>query len=123
MIKAYGNVWRAELTVGTMQGYEGAEVVTPGDLIPRIETFQRQHTKEWFPTIVWTRGTVIGPTFKTETVIKVTMESNPLYSPDASDTDVLNYATDLAEYLGKELKQVRVYVALYQVACAIVEQP
>lgn len=123
MIKAYGNVWRAELTVGTMQGYDGPEVIRPQDMIKFIETFQRDHIREWFPTIVWSRGTVIGPTFKTETVIKISLESNPLYSPDASDTDVLNYAVDLAAYLGKELAQVRVYVALYQVACAIVEQP
>ena len=30
--------WRAELTIGTREGYKGAEIVKPGDLIPLLPT-------------------------------------------------------------------------------------
>jgi len=120
-IVADGYVWRAELTIGTMQGYSGPEVVKPGDLVPLIQEFQSQR-ELWFPAIVWTRGTVLGPAFPPETVIRVSMESNPLYSRDADEQDVGNYACLLANFLGKKLSQVRVYVATYGIRSQIVEQ-
>lgn len=112
--------WRAELTIGTREGYKGAEIVKPGDLIPLIEEFQGLDTT-WYAAIVWTRGTVIGPTFPSETVIKVSLESNPLYTKDATESDVLFYATELAGFLARLLKQVRVYVAVYPIRSLIVE--
>lgn len=112
--------WRAELTVGTREGYKGAEIVKPADFIPLIEEFQGLD-ETWYAAIVWTRGTVIGPTFPSETVIKVTLESNPLYTKDATEQDVLFYATELAGFLARLLKQVRVYVAVYPIRSLIVE--
>lgn len=112
--------WRAELTVGTREGYKGAEIVKSADLIPLIEEFQGLD-ETWYAAIVWTRGTVIGPTFPSETVIKVSLESNPLYTKDATEGDVLFYATELAGFLARLLKQVRVYVAVYPIRSLIVE--
>lgn len=112
--------WRAELTIGTREGYKGPEVVRPGDLISHIEAYQ-QRPEPWFAVIVWTRGTVIGPTFPSETVIKVTLESNPLYTADATEQDVTSYAVHLADYLAVEFHQVRVYVAVYPIRSLIVD--
>ncbi len=112
--------WRAELTFGTREGYQGPEVVKPDDLIPHIEAYQ-QRLDPWYAVIVWTRGTVIGPTFPSETVIKITMESNPLYTANATEQDVADYATHLADYLATEFQQVRVYVALYPIRSLIVD--
>lgn len=112
--------WRAELTIGTRHGYTGPEVVTPGDLIPHIEAFQRE-ADPWFAVIVWTRGTVVGPTFPSETVIKVTLESNPLYTAEATAIDIHDYATRLADRLAVTFHQVRIYLALYTIRSLIVE--
>ncbi len=112
--------WRAELTIGTMHGHGGPEVVKPGDLIPHIEAYQ-QRLDPWFAVIVWTRGTVIGPTFPSETVIKVTLENNPLYTPHAIEQDIADYAVHLADYLAMEFQQVRVYVAIYPIRSLIVD--
>lgn len=120
MIIADAPCWRAELTVGTRQGYTGPEVVTPADLVPHIEAYQ-QRLDPWFAVIVWTRGTVIGPTFPSETVIKITLESNPLYTADATEADVYAYAAHLVDYLAVEFQQVRVYVAVYSIRSLIVE--
>lgn len=113
-------VWRAELTIGTRQGYKGPEIVTPDDLIAHIEAYQ-QRPDPWFAVIVWAHGTVIGPTFPSERVIKITLESNPLYTADATESDVMEYATHLADYLAIEFHQVRVYVAVYPIRSLIVE--
>lgn len=112
--------WRAELTIGTRHGYKGDELVKPGDLIPHIEEYQKR-LDPWYAVIVWTRGTVIGPSFPSETVIKVSLESNPLYTPKASEMDIVTYATHLADYLATEFHQVRVYVAVYPIRSMIVE--
>ena len=112
--------WRAELTIGTREGYKGPEVVTPADLIGHIEAYQ-QRSDPWFAVIVWTRGTVIGPSFPTETVIKITLESNPLYTADATEDAVMRYAAHLADYLAVEFRQVRVYMAVYPIRSLIVE--
>ncbi len=112
--------WRAELTIGTRHGYTGPEIVKPGDLIPYVESYQKRGDP-WFAVIVWTRGTVIGPTFPSETVIKITLESNPLYTANASEQDVVDYATHLADYLATEFHQVRVYVSLYPIRSWIVD--
>lgn len=112
--------WRAELTIGTREGYKGPEVVTPGDLIPHIEAYQ-QRLDPWYAVIVWTRGTVIGPSFPSETVIKVALESNPLYTTGATEDDIMHYATHLADYLAIEFRQVRIYVAVYPIRSLIVE--
>ncbi|HMV38577.1 MAG TPA: hypothetical protein PLU79_15945 [Burkholderiaceae bacterium] len=112
--------WRAELTIGTRHGYTGPEVVTPMDLIPHIEAYQ-QRLDPWFAVIVWTRGTVIGPTFPSETVIKVSLESNPLYTADATEKQIRDYAAHLADYLATELQQVRVYLAVYPIRSLIVD--
>ena len=111
--------WRAELTIGTRHGYTGPEFVKPGDLIPHIEAYQQQ-SDPWFAVIVWTRGTVIGPTFPSETVIKITLESNPLYTATASEQNIVDYATHLADYLAVEFHQVRVYVSLFPIRSLIV---
>lgn len=121
MIRANAQVWRAELTIGTRHGYEGPEMVKPGDLLPLIDAFQRQ-SEPWYAVIVWTRGTVTGPTFPAETVIKVTLESNPLYTPNASESAIVSYAAGLAAFLGAHLHQVRVYVAVYPIRSLIIEQ-
>lgn len=120
MIIADEACWRAELTIGTRHGYTGPEVVKPGDLVPHIEAFQRE-ADPWFAVIVWTRGTVIGPTFPSETVIKVTLESNPLYTAGATAMDVHDYATRLADRLAVAFRQVRIYLALYAIRSTIVE--
>lgn len=112
--------WRAELTIGTREGYKGPEVVKPGDLIEHIEEWQKR-PEPWYAVIVWTRGSVIGPSFPTETVIKITLESNPLYSRDATETDITAYAVSLADYLAAEFQQVRVYLAVYPIRSLIVE--
>lgn len=112
--------WRAELTIGTREGYKGKEIVKPGDLIPHIEAYQ-QRLDPWYAVIIWTRGTVIGPTFPSETVIKVSLESNPLYTKDATEDDIAQYAAHLADYLAVEFKQVRVYVAIYPIRSLIVD--
>lgn len=112
--------WRAELTIGTRHGYTGPEVVKPVDLIPHIEAFQRE-ADPWFAIIVWTRGTVIGPTFPCETVIKITLESNPLYTAEATEDEIRNYAARLAARLGAEFHQVRIYAAIYAIRSIIVE--
>lgn len=112
--------WRAELTIGTREGYKGPEIVTPADVIVLVEAYQ-QRLDPWFAVIVWTRGTVIGPTFPKETVIKVTLESNPLYTSDATEQDVSAYAIHLADYLAAELRQVRVYVAICPIRSLIVD--
>ncbi len=117
---ADGTCWRAELTIGTRHGYTGPEIVKPADLIPHIEAYQ-QRADPWFAVIVWTRGTVIGPTFPSETVIKITLESNPLYTADVTEQDVTNYATHLADYLATEFHQVRVYVSLSHIRSLIVD--
>ena len=117
---ADASCWRAELTIGTREGYKGPEVVKPGDLIPHIEAYQ-QRLAPWFAVIIWTRGTVIGPTFPSETVIKVTLESNPLYTADATEDDIARYATHLADYLATEFHQVRVYIAVYSIRSLIVD--
>lgn len=113
-------VWRAELTIGTRHGYRGPEVIKPGDIITRIEAYQ-QRPEPWYAVIVWTRGTVIGPSFPSETVIKITLESNPLYSADATEHDILDYAAHLADYLAVEFRQVRVYVVVYPIRSVIVD--
>lgn len=112
--------WRAELTVGTREGYKGDEIVKPGDLIPHIEEYQKR-LDPWYAVIIWTRGTVIGPTFPSETVIRVSLESNPLYTPTATEQDITDYATHLADYLAVEFKQVRIYLAVYPIRSLIVE--
>lgn len=94
--------------------------MTPGDLIPHIEAFQRE-ADPWFAVIVWTRGTVVGPTFPSETVIKVTLESNPLYTAEATAIDIHDYATRLADRLAVTFHQVRIYLALYTIRSLIVE--
>lgn len=121
MIIASNPVWRAELTVGTKHGYEGAEVVTPGHVIELIQRFFKQTTEEVFSTIVWTRGTVLGPWFDPETVIKVTIENNPLYSPDVSDLNVQQYAERLSDFLASELHQTRIYISLFPILSIITE--
>lgn len=117
---ANATCWRAELTIGTREGYKGEEIVKPGDLIPLIEEYQGLDAT-WYAVIVWTRGTVIGPTFPAETVIKVSLESNPLYTKEATEEDITFYATELAGFLARLLKQVRVYVAVYPILSLIVE--
>jgi hypothetical protein len=112
--------WRAELTIGTRRGYTGPEIVKPGDLRPHIEAFQRA-ISPWFAVIVWTRGTVIGPTFPSETVIKVSLESNPMYTADATEQEIRDCAMHLAGALAKAFEQVRVYVAVYAIRSLIVE--
>lgn len=114
--------WRAELTIGTHAGYGPIEVVDPSLLIEHIEVYQ-QRPGPWYAGIVWPGGTVVGPTFPSEPVIRVVIESNPLYTPDATSDDVTRYATDLAEYLAAEFEQVRIYIAVYPVTSLIVEQP
>lgn len=113
-------VWRAELTVGTKRGYTGTEVVTPADIIPLVQEYQKD-TDPWYAVIVWTRGTVLGPTFPPETVIKVTLENNPLYTPNAKYEDVRDYVTSLAALLAEKLHQIRVYVGIYSVRSLIVD--
>lgn len=112
--------WRAELTIGTRAGYDGPEVVKPYDLIPHIEEYTKR-PDPWFPVIIWSYGTVIGPTFPSERVIKLTLESNPLYTAGATEFDVTQYATHLADYLATEFHQVRVYVAVYRIRSMIVD--
>lgn len=112
--------WRAELTIGTREGYKGPEIVKPGDLIPHIEEYQKR-LDPWYAVIIWTRGTVIGPTFPSETVIKVSLESNPLYTAAATEADIVAYAAHLADYLAVEFRQVRIYVAVYPIRSLIVE--
>lgn len=112
--------WRAELSIGTRHGYTGPEIVQPGDLIPHIEVFQRE-ADPWFAVIVWTRGTVIGPTFPSETIIKISLESNPLYTADATEAQIKSYATRLAQRLAVVFHQVRIYVAVYAIRSLIVE--
>jgi hypothetical protein len=115
-------LWRAELTIGTRQGYMGSELITPTDVISLVQLFQDQIADvRWFAVIVWARGTVLGQTFPRETVIRVTLESNPLYSADASEQEVADYATALADYLAEQLQQARIYVALYPFRGLIVE--
>ena len=121
MIIAKNNVWRAELTIGTKLGYEGPEVVTPGDVIGLVQTFFKETTEETYATIVWTRGTVMGPGFDPETVIKVTIENNPLYSSDAKDSDVQAYAVRLSAFLAAKLQQQRIYVAMFPIVSLIHE--
>lgn len=112
--------WRAELTIGTRHGYTGPEVIRPMDLIPYIEAYQ-QRSDPWFAVIVWACGTVIGPSFPSETVIKASLESNPLYTADATEDQIRDYAAHLADYLATELQQVRVYVAVYPIRSLIVD--
>ena len=112
--------WRAELTIGTRHGYNGPEVVRPDDLIPHIEAHQRD-TDPWFPVIVWTCGTVVGLSFPSETVIKVSMESNPLYTAATTEPQISSYATRLAERLAVAFHQVRIYVSVYAIRSMIVE--
>lgn len=112
--------WRAELTIGTREGYAGPEVVSPRDLIPLIEEYQGA-CDPWFAVIIWSQGTVLGPTFPAETVTKVSMESNPLYTATATENDIVQYATKLAARLAESLRQVRVYVALYPIRSLIVD--
>lgn len=118
-ILANAQVWRAELTIGTMAGYEGEEVVTHAALVEHLEVYQ-QRPEPWYPVIVWSSGKVIGPAFPTETVFKITLESNPLYSAQATDADIHDYAMHLADYLAVEFLQTRVYVALYPIRSFIV---
>ena len=120
MIVADKQCWRAELTIGTRYGYTGPEAVKPADLIPHIEEYQKR-LDPWFAVIVWTRGTVIGPTFPSETVVKVALESNPLYTADATEEQITAYAAHLADYLAVEFQQVRVYVAVYPIRSLIID--
>jgi hypothetical protein len=112
--------WRAELTIGMREGYQGPEMVNANDIISHIQAYQ-QRPEPWYAVIVWTHGTVIGPTFPSETVIKITLESNPLYTADATEFEVTNYALHLADYLAVEFRQVRVYVAVYPIRSLILE--
>jgi hypothetical protein len=50
------------------------------------------------------------------------LESNPLYTKDATEADIVFYATELAGFLARMLKQVRVYVAVYPIRSMIVEE-
>ena len=48
---------------------------------------------------------MIGPSFPSETVIKASLESNPLYTADATEDQIRDYAAHLADYLATELQQ------------------
>ena len=122
-IIADADVWRAELTIGAMHGYTGPEQVYPGDIIGLVTTFIAQcDSLDWFPIIVWSRGTVQGVGFPKETVIKVTTESNPLYTANATRDDVTYYAIKLAAFLAEQLQQTRIYLAVYPIRALIFER-
>lgn len=117
---ADGQCWRAELTVGTREGYKGDEVVSRADLLAFVEAYM-ERPAPWYAVIVWSTGSVIGPTFPVETVYKISLENNPLYTPDATEEQVRAYAIHLADYLAVEFRQVRIYVALYPIRSMIVD--
>lgn len=121
MIVANTYVWRAELTIGTMYGYEGPSMFTLLDLVPHIEAFQRKYPK-WFAVCCWGDGLIVGPNFPQERVIKLSLESNPMYTPEATEEAITSYATDLANHLAITFQQERIYVAVYQVRSMIVER-
>jgi hypothetical protein len=118
---ADGHAWHADLSIGTMHGYSGPEIVTPADVIALVEEFQ-QRPDPRFAVVVWTRGTILGAAFPKETIIKATVQSNPLFTPSAAAaTAVPDYAVALAHFLAERLHQVRVYIDVYLVRTIVVE--
>ena len=110
-------IWRGELSLGLREGYEGPETITPQAVTDVVQGFvlgMQIECGEWFPTIVWSRGTVCLPNDR-ETVLKITCETNPVYSPDASQERLSLYALKLAKHLGRTFHQARVYLAVYPI--------
>jgi hypothetical protein len=110
MVIDHQNGWQAELTIGTMVGYDGPEVVTPARVIELVAS----HDRTGFAACVWTRGTMLYHDIR-ETVIKVSV-----YNPNASYLELSDFSVALASFLAGELDQERVYVNIVEVATIVV---